>query len=290
MDLQGNIENFTLVDIFQLVAAGRKSGTLGIQREDSIVMIYFEAGDVIYAYGPRETRHLGELLTERDQLSSEQLQLAIETQERSQNAKRLGEILIDLGFIDRVELEVVVRGQVEELLYSLLGWKTGSFKFYEGEFPTSEEIKVKLSVENVILEGVRRLDEQTMISETLPDLNLVFSIANSEAGRTRDVTLKASEWNVMALVDGHRSVSQICEASPFARHETLNRLVQLRLAGLVVPTEKPATAGDGNDALQQMVANLSRQLEEYLAEKARPTTSDRGVTRIVTGETLGETN
>ena len=85
MDLQGNIENFTLVDIFQLIATGRKSGTLGIQRDDSIVMVYFEAGDVIYAYGPRETFHLGELLTERGRISQEQLQLAIETQDRGQN-------------------------------------------------------------------------------------------------------------------------------------------------------------------------------------------------------------
>jgi len=290
LDLQGNIENFTLVDIFQLVATGRKSGTLGIQRDDSIVMVYFEAGDVIYAYGPRETFHLGELLTERGRITQEQLQLAIQTQDRGQNAKRLGEILIDLGFLNRVDLEAVVREQVEELLFSLLAWKTGSFKFYEGQFPTREEITVKLSVENVILEGVRRLDEQSVIGETIPDLNDIFRLASSESGRTRAVTLKASEWNVMALVDGHLSVNQICEVSPFGRHETLNRVAQLRMAGLIEPTDKADSAELGNPALEQMVGNLSRLLEDYLAEKTRPATVDRGVTRIVTGETLGETN
>ncbi len=290
MDLQGNIENFTLVDIFQLVATGRKSGTLGIQREESIVMVYFEAGDVIYAYGPRETFHLGELLTERGRITHEQLQQAIDVQDRGQNAKRLGEILIDLGFLNRVDLESVVREQVEELLFSLLAWKTGSFKFYEGQFPTSEEIMVKLSVENVILEGIRRLDEQHLIGESIPDLDCVYRLASSESGRTRAVTLKASEWNVMALVNGHLSVNQICDSSSFGRHETLNRLAQLRLAGLIEPTDKSDDNGQNHPALEQMVGNLSQLLENYLAEKTPTTTVDRGVTRIITGEALGETN
>lgn len=290
MDLQGSIENFTLVDIFQLVATGRKSGTLGIQREESIVMVYFEAGDVIYAYGPRETFHLGELLTERGRITPEQLQQAIDVQDREQNAKRLGEILIDLGFLNQVDLETVVREQVEELLFSLLAWKTGSFKFYEGQFPTSEEIMVKLSVENVILEGIRRLDEQHLIGESIPDLDCVYRLASSKSGRTRAVTLKASEWNVMALVNGHMSVNQICDNSSFGRHETLNRLAQLRLAGLIEPTDKSDGNGQNHPALEQMVGNLSRLLEDYLAEKTPATTVDRGVTRIITGEALGETN
>jgi hypothetical protein len=290
LDLQGNIENFTLVDIFQLVATGRKSGTLGIQRDESIVMVYFEAGDVIYAYGPRETFHLGELLTERGRITSEQLEQAIQTQDKSQNAKRLGEILIDLGYLGRVDLEAVVREQVEELLFSLLAWRTGSFKFYEGQFPTREEITVKLSVENVILEGIRRLDEQNLIGDTIPNLDGVYSIASSASGRTRAVTLKASEWNVMALVDGHLSVKEICEISPFDRHQTLNRLAQLRLAGLIEPSGRTNTAEAPNSVLEQRVGRLSRLLENYLAEKTPGATVDRGVTRIVTGETLGESN
>ena len=288
MDLQGSIEKFTLVEILQLIAAGRKSGTLGIQRDDSIIMIYFEAGDVVYAYGPRETFHLGELLTDRGKITREQLEEAISTQTQTENAKGLGEILINRRFIDRADLEAVVREQVEELLFSLLCWRTGSFKFYENQFPTREEITVSLSVENVILEGLRRLDEQNMIRETMPDLNQVYRISTSQAGRTRAVTMKAGEWNVMALVDGYRSIDQICEVSPFKRHETLNRLAQLKLAGLVEPAERrPVATGDDSN-LEQMIAGLSRLLESYLTEKAGASISDRGVVRTITGESLSE--
>jgi hypothetical protein len=287
VDLQGNIENFTLVEILQLIAAGRKSGTLGIQRDDSIIMIYFQAGDVVYAYGPRETFHLGQLLTERGKLTNEELDEAIELQAQTDNTRRLGEILIGKGFIDRTDLETVVREQIQELLFSLLSWRTGSFKFYENQFPTKEEITVSLSVENVILEGLRRIDEENLIHETLPDLAQVFHLSPSQAGRTRAVTMKASEWNVMALVNGHRSVNQVCEASSISRHETLKRMAQLRLAGLIELSESaPAPAAASN--LEQMIAALTRQLESYLTQKTETAGAGRAVTQTLVGETSGE--
>ena len=111
LDLQGNIEKFTLPEIFQLVAASKKSGTLGIQKDDSIVMIYFKNGDIIYGYGPRQTFHLGQLLKERGKITPVQLEEAVNAQARTQNSKRLGEILIHKKFIERTDLDIVVREQ-----------------------------------------------------------------------------------------------------------------------------------------------------------------------------------
>ena len=43
--LHGDIGKFTLPEILQLLAAARKSGTLGVQKDDSIVMVYFSEGN-----------------------------------------------------------------------------------------------------------------------------------------------------------------------------------------------------------------------------------------------------
>ncbi len=291
LDLQGKIEKFTLTEILQLVAASRKSGTLGIQKDDSIVMVYFKNGDVIYAYGPRQTYHLGKLLKERGMLTAEQLEEAVTTQARTENSKRLGEILIHRGFIDRADLQSVVTEQIEELLYSLLGWQSGSFKFYEDQFPTDEEITVKLSVENVILEGLRRLDEMNMINETLPDLDQVFTISATQGERTRSVSLESSEWNIMALVNGQRSVNEICDLSHLERNDSLKRMAQLKLAGLITPTEKKERKETGesvetNDELMQMANRLATLFDSYLSEKS----TSRLVDRSITTATLGEAN
>ncbi|UCG61810.1 MAG: DUF4388 domain-containing protein [Candidatus Zixiibacteriota bacterium] len=271
LGLQGNIEKFTLPEIFQLIASSRKSGTLGIQRDDSIIMVYFKEGEIIYGYGPRQTFHLGQLLKEKKIITEEQLEQAVRIQARTENSKRLGEIMTSRGFIDRADLEAVIQKQVEELLYSLLSWQTGSFKFYENQFPTDEEITVRLSVENVILEGLRRIDEMNLVKENLPDMAEVYTISAAQGGRTRDVSLQAKEWNIMALVDGHRSIGEICKASPIDRHETLKKLAQLKLAGLITKTE--LKEDNSSASLEKMVGNLANLLEEYLTEKSgrRPT-------------------
>jgi len=283
LDLQGNIEKFTLPEIFQLVAASKKSGTLGIQKDDSIVMIYFKNGDIIYGYGPRQTFHLGQLLKERGKITPVQLEEAVNTQARTQNSKRLGEILIHKKFIERSDLEIVVREQIEELLYSLLSWQTGSFKFYENQFPTDEEITVNLSVENVIMEGLRRLDEMNMVKETLPDLERVYTISASQSGRTRAVTLKAPEWNIMALVDGRRSLSEICRLSAMDREEALVKLAQLKLAGIITQTEKKPVAPSSD--LTKMVNRLAGLFESYLTEKENAISRSRKVTSTIVEET-----
>ncbi len=277
LDLQGNIQKFTLPEIFQLIAASRKSGTLGIQRDDSIVMVYFDKGDIIYGYGPRQTFHLGQLLKERGRISSEQLEDAVSTQARTENTRRLGEILVEKGYIDRTDLEHVVKEQVESLLYSLLSWQEGSFKFYEDQFPTEEEITVRISVENVILEGLRRLDEQQMIKETLPDHDAVYTISASQGGRERAVTMEAEQWNIMALVDGRRTVKEICQASHLDYEEALKRLAQLKLAGIITPTDKrpEETTTGGAGELENMVNRLAELFEDYLTVKQNRLTESR---------------
>ncbi|MEW6050638.1 MAG: DUF4388 domain-containing protein [Candidatus Zixiibacteriota bacterium] len=292
LDLQGSIDKFTLPEIFQLIAAGRKSGTLGIQRDESIIMVYFKNGDIIYGYGPRQTYHLGQLLKERGKLTAEQLEDAVHSQAMTENTKRLGEILVNKGYIDRADLQRVVEEQVENLLYSLLSWQSGSFKFYENQFPTEEEITVEMSVENVILEGLRRFDEMNMIKEALPDWEAVYAISSSQGGRTRSVSLEAPQWNVMALVDGRRSVNEICACSPLGRDETLKRLAQLKLAGIITPagtkesTQSPTQATPHAD-IEAMISNLARLFENYLNQRSTSSaTVNRMTTRTLSGEKL----
>ncbi len=276
LDLQGNIELFTVPEVFQLIASGRKSGTLGIQRDESIVMVYFKEGNITYGYGPRETFHIGQLLKERGVIAAEQLEEAVNIQAKTENSRRLGDILVSRHFIDRADLEAVVKKQVEQLLYSLLSWQSGSFKFYEGQFPTEEEITVNLSAENVILEGLRRIDEMNMVKETLPDLDAVYTISASQGGRSRAVTLQADEWNIMALVDAHRTVNEICTLSPVDRDDTLKKLAQLKLAGIITKTKKKERPPSSD--LEKMVDRLANLFEDYLTEK----TANRPVHRKIT--------
>jgi len=265
LDLQGNIERFTLPEILQLISSGRKTGTLGVQRDDDIVMVYFKNGQVIYGYGPNKTYHIGRMLVEKGRITPQQLDESIALQAgQREGGKRLGQILIEKRYIDRADLEEVVRKQVEELIYSLMTWDRGSFKFYENQFPTEEEITVTLSTENIVLEGLRRVDEMARLKDYLPDFATVFRLASSEPGQKRDLHLEPEEWNVLALVDGRRNINDIVAASSLESILTLKHLATLQLAGLIRLSDKPVSDGPG---LEAMVDRLGRLIEDYLISR-----------------------
>jgi Domain of unknown function (DUF4388) len=312
MDLQGNIENFKLPDIFQLLAAGRKSGTLGIQREDDIVMVYFDNGLIVYGYGPQQIFHIGRLLKENGKITESQLNEAVIKQSKSETNERLGQILIDLGYIDRADVMEVVSSQVEELLYSLIKWQTGSFKFYEDQYPTQEEITVEISAENVILEGLRRLDEMNHLRDTLPAMNAPLAISQTGDGHNIDVSLCPEEWNLLALIDGRRTSKDIIDISNLSEIETLKKLAALKLAGLICTVRKqsaseisPETtdattvAGaktgaltGGTDRLESMMTRLAGLMEDFLQGSGSPsstmTTAKQSSSRLVGEKPLTE--
>jgi hypothetical protein len=279
--LQGKIGRFTLPEIFQLIANTRKSGTLGIQKDDDIVMIYFKLGQIIYAYGPRQTFHIGQLLKDRGRITVGQLDEAVSMQSRVKSSRRLGQILLEKKFIDRADLEEVVRSQIEELIYSLLSWESGSFKFYENQFPTDEEITVSLSVENVILEGLRRLDEINRIREAVPDFSQVLTITPAPPERKKEISLQSEEWNLLSLVNGRRTISEIADASDLPRTDALSKLAALKLAGLVAVIDKPDS---GADRLSAMVDRVAMLLEEYLERKSRRVDQTEYTSTQVIGE------
>lgn len=280
MDLQGNLETFKLPDILQLLSQSRKNGTLGIQRDSDIVMVYFSEGQIIYAYGPRQTYHLGQMLKSRDKITPVQLADAVKMQtEGGKNSKRLGQILMEMSAVDRADIIEVVTEQVEELLFSMLSWETGSFKFYENQYPTDEEVTVKLSTENIILEGLRRLDEMNHLRDSLPAMDTTLSIAQTFEGHRIDVALSHEEWNLLALVDGHRTIRDVVEVSNLSEVESLKRLAALKMAGLVTEVTKAEseklaeTQSGGINRLEGMMTRLAGMLEEYLQGSAPPATT-----------------
>lgn len=260
MDLEGSLNRFSVAEVFQLLSFSRKTGTLGLQRQEEVAMVYFNQGNVIYAYTPQQKIPLGELLVQQGVLTQNQLAGALAEKEKHPQ-RRIGEIFVKFGFVSRSQMEDAVRRQVEELIYRLLHWENGNFKFYENEFPTEEEILIHISTENLILEGVRRLDELEEVKQRLPDFGTVFVVKPIPEQRIRDVALKGDEWNILALVDGRKDVYQIIERSNLDRLSTLKNLAALYMSGLIEPAKEGN--GSGEEKLVGLVEKLSTLLETY---------------------------
>jgi hypothetical protein len=117
----------------------------------------------------------------------------------------------------------------EKGLYTLMGWLEGDFSFTPDiEAP---ERSIETTSEQILLEAARQAEQWEDIKEVLSSTDAVFNI--SPSGSTNTVSLKPIEWQVLAQVNGERSVIQIAEILNLHEFEVAKIIYSLTTAGLL---------------------------------------------------------
>lgn len=235
MALRGNLKDFSLPDVFQLVTFSRKTGVLRIEREDAARgSVWFRDGDVFFAQSNWHTEPLGERLVRAQRLTSQALARALAMRvEEGEDGRRLGQILIDEGYITDEVLESFVSDQIQETIFDLMRWDEGDFDFEAMPEAVEEDIGLSVSIENVIMEGSRRLEEWARIKKKIPSMDVVFKMATAPGEGTFEISLKPMEWNLLLLVDGTRSVAELAHETDRTDFEVARIVYGLFSAGLL---------------------------------------------------------
>jgi hypothetical protein len=129
MSLGGRLDTLDLSAILQTLAVSHASGRLTVTRLDRHAVLLLRSGRLIYAAGGSAGATLAGRLLERGLVSERDLLAALERQHDGTRYRRLGDVLVEMGFLAQGTLRAVVRQHVEELLGELLEWKDGFFRF-----------------------------------------------------------------------------------------------------------------------------------------------------------------
>lgn len=235
--LTGNLSTVSLSDLLQLISVSGKTGMLLISRENQRREIYFKKGDIIYATSlGSEEELLGNLLLTKRKLLKPDLEKALSLQKLT--SKRLGDILYEMRVLTRDEVIECLQFQIEEVIYSLFGWGSGEFIFYEGKQPQPEQITTQLGTVNVIMEGSRRIDEWTQIKETFPIDEIEVRVVRSPQVKSSSVTMTVDELQLLPLISGDRTISELLRMSPLSEFHTYQALYRLIKSGWIEKGEK----------------------------------------------------
>lgn len=235
MALRGNLKDFSLPDVFQLVTFSRKTGVLRIVREDGARgSVWFRDGDVFFAQSNWHTEPLGERLVRAQRITSQALARALALRaDEGEDGRRLGTILVDEGYITDEVLSSFVSEQIQETIFDLMCWDEGDFDFEAIPEAVEEDIGLSVSIENVIMEGSRRLEEWTRIKKKIPSVDVVFKMATAPSEGTFEISLKPTEWNLLLLIDGTRSVAELAHVTERTDLEVARIIYGLFSAGLL---------------------------------------------------------
>ena len=173
MLLRGNLKEFSLPNILQLVSMSVKSGALTIRRDDQWGRIFFRKGSICYAFSVPQHLPLGERLVREGAITMAQLGRALAEQKEGVENLRIGAILLADGVLDRTTLEHAVREQIQATAYDFLGWPDADFEFAVDEQVDDQDILVEMHVESVIMEGCRRIDEWERFVERIGSMERI---------------------------------------------------------------------------------------------------------------------
>ena len=151
---------------------------------------------------------------------------------RAGESEAEGSILFAEGTVVHAELGGSVG---EDAFFDLMLWGEGQFSFDPDVEP--KEKTVRQSSTNLLLEGARRKDEWSVLSQHIPDMGLVPEFVlpgDNETGQ--QITLNTSEWVVLSKIDGQRNLKEVALAASISEYHTYrliyplvaNKLIRLR--------------------------------------------------------------
>lgn len=238
MLLQGNLKEFNLPNVFQLVKMSAKTGALSINREGESGKIFFRNGQIYFATAHPGTMPLGERLVKSGHVTSKQLRAALAEQKKKSVKGRIGSILLAHGYIDRATLEQSVRDQIEDVTFNFFSWVDGDFTFEADETVTDEDIHVEMKVESVIMEGCRRIDEWELIFATLGSLERVPRLRyNDIVEEDGGVKLAPDQWRVVCWVDGRHDINTVLKECGLDRFNGAKIIYDLHRSGLLTVSD-----------------------------------------------------
>ena len=241
MAIEGPLRELGIHDVFQLLDLSRKTGTLRVTSalRDNEGVVLFENGKVILASIRSNPHRIGELLVRSGRLTDDDLLRVREVQQQG-DKRRFGEILIALGLVTTREMERQMRLQIEAVVFELMSWAEGHFRFEEGL--TEEALRdatVPMSTESLLMEGARRIDEWSRIADRVPNLSVIPDLAPADSSHSALLDLLPQEWKVLSSIDGKTDLRTIAGTLAMSEFDVARIVYGMVSTGVVLLRQPP---------------------------------------------------
>src|SRR5207253_2388870 len=173
-------------------------------------VIYVTEGKIVFASSTDPDMNLGEVLLRSGELNLQQYnQIA----ERLVTPRRVGALLVELGFLKPEDLSRAVERQASAIVLNAMRYRSGSYTI---EFTTTfpdEIITLPLSTERLILDGIRSIEFWSLITRGLGRLDRILEQAPGSNARSFALELNEEENHVFNLVSEPSKIEDIVSHS-----------------------------------------------------------------------------
>lgn len=243
--LHGNLRDFGIGEVFQLIGQQQKTGVLDVTTPESRIRIAFDHGAVVWGEpgGPYEHAALGDLLVRGGLVTPERM---LEFERGVQDGDGdLVTLIKRRGDLGEEQLQEAIDLLTHDTVFALLRWTQGSFHFTSQPVVGEGDTGRRVPAEQILMDGLRMVDEWRTFDEDARELSTIWKRAEGfEAFRERAAGESperiALAERLFALVDGRVSARRIVDLVRKGEFEGVYWLSRLRAAGVIAPLAREA--------------------------------------------------
>lgn len=229
--LSGDLASISIAEILQLLELQRKTGTLTLSHGKSRVNLFLRDGSLDFANhaGLPSEFLLGRYLVDKGDLSRENLDKYIAEARDAQ--KKLGDYLVGEDLVDEAVLRDALVQQTSELVYEVVRWRKGRFRFVQSE-RDEHGAQLGLRAPGLVMEGFRRVDEWRLIEDSFDFDDVLYRDDLAIESMAEHEELREDERDALKAIDGNTTVGEILDklgGSSFEGCKVLYRLLNGRL-------------------------------------------------------------
>lgn len=241
MALKGNLHDFSITQLLNLINLAKKTGCLIIEGNQQ-ARVFFRAGKLAYARIGEEDDSLATVLYKAKRLGAAHLR-AIKERAGGMRDKELGLLLINANYLTQQAILESLQSHYVGVVHNLFTWTEGFFRFEMDSLPPNDKIALRINLENIILEGTRKLREQEQLQDEIPSLDIALKFAERPGANIRNMHLNPVEWRVVSFINPKNTLKQIANAARLSDLEIRRVVYSLLQAGLVEFVRVPVANG-----------------------------------------------
>lgn len=241
---RGDLRQTALPEMLAVIHQARVAGVVEATLGEVVKRIFLENGYVVHASSSDLADSLGGFLRRAGRLSEGDFHAAM--QKRGSGSRRLGEVLIEQGTLSPGQVFQAIREHVEAIVWSLFAWEEGVVTFRIGAFDTQQIVRIQIPLRQVIVQGVKRAANAKSLVQRMGGKDVLFE----PAYRLEDlleVALDEQEYQLIAAVDGKRTLYELCTRGPLAPPDNARLLYAYSVLQLIRKSgvAEPAAASGG---------------------------------------------
>jgi hypothetical protein len=169
VDLRGEGQVLPIPEVLGVVSSLHKTGMLWVESATENFLVQIADGIVVFAQGdcPPPGGRIGEILIDRGFLNEVQIKGVLEHTDRRTNL--FGKSLLGAGVITAAHLEEALGFQTQQIFHRLFTAEDARFEFLTGMSKLTHE-DIHLNVTQLLLESARVADEDADLPRDLEEL------------------------------------------------------------------------------------------------------------------------